>query len=148
MPHLTVQLTQDGAVVDAELMPDATERADMYKHGITVPGPAKIKMLIDTGAQRTSIDETVVAGWGLTGGTFTWLWVANGSRHATRRLKFKFEIINRSGSVVLANDPLEITIRKAGAFAGTQLSGLIGLDVLSLGSMTFNKPSGYCSLDF
>lgn len=148
MPRLTVQLTQDGAVVDAELLPDAAERADMYKHGIAVPGPAKIKMLVDTGAQRTSIDETVISGWGLTGGSFIWLWAANGTRQPARRMKFKFEIVDRSGHVMLAKDPLEITLRKTGAFAGTQLSGLIGIDVLNLGSMTFNNPSGYCSLDF
>ncbi len=105
-------------------------------------------MLVDTGAQRSSIDETVVASWGLTGGTFVWLQTSNGVQQPTRRMKFQFAIVDRSGQVIFKRDPLELTLRKTGAFAGTQLDGLIGLDVLNLGSMTYNRPTGYCVLDF
>jgi hypothetical protein len=105
-------------------------------------------MLVDTGAQRTSIDESIVASWGLTGGTFVWLQTADGRQQLTRRMKFQFEIVDRSGQIILRRDPLDVTLRKSGSFAGTQLGGLIGLDVLNLGAMIYNKPAGSCTLEF
>lgn len=148
MQRLIGQLTPDGAVVDALLEPNAAERQDLFRRGLPVPGPARLQMLVDTGAQRSSIDEMVVAGWGLTGGTFVWLQNSNGKQQPTRRMKFKFEIVDRSGQVILRRDPLELTIRKTGSFAGSQLTGLIGLDVLTLGWMQFNHPTGHFSLNF
>ena len=60
MPHLTLQITPIGPLVDF-ICGVSKPRADaLQKEGLAVPTPVNVKGLVDTGASITSIDPSVL----------------------------------------------------------------------------------------
>lgn len=66
MPHFTLQISPQGAVVDAAIMVSTARQQALTDAGLTVPSPQIVRALIDTGASISGVDPTTLAALGLT----------------------------------------------------------------------------------
>jgi hypothetical protein len=104
-------------------------------------------MLVDTGADHTTVHERALVGWNLTGGSFITV-NTNAGRSSRRRFDFALSILDENGQRVMSLDPLTMTITDADAFDDTPFLGLIGRDVLNLGRFLYDGPGFACTLTF
>ena len=65
MGYLTTKFGADGPVIDLTVWIGPAEAAKLQAAGRPVPGPATIRALVDTGADRTAVDLTVIRRLGL-----------------------------------------------------------------------------------
>jgi len=65
MPHFTIPISPQGAVLDAAVLVGDARRAALQKENLTVPDPQMIRALIDTGASISAIERKVLENLGL-----------------------------------------------------------------------------------
>jgi hypothetical protein len=66
MPHFTLQLSPQGAVVNAGIMVSSARQKMLQDSGQPIPPPQMLRALIDTGASISGVDPSVLAALGLT----------------------------------------------------------------------------------
>jgi hypothetical protein len=66
MPHLTVRITPDGAILDVKIGVSIPRAEALQKSGQIVPPLRPIRGLIDTGASCSAVDPSVLNALGLT----------------------------------------------------------------------------------
>ena len=148
MPSLTVPRSAAyGAVIDVVVGPDQILRVAYLQAMLQPSQPAAIRMLVDTGADHTTVHERALAGWILTGGSFITV-NTNAGRSSRRRHDFAFSILGAQGKPLISLDPLAMTITDSDAFDGAPFLGLIGRDVLNLGQFLYDGPASVCTLTF
>jgi hypothetical protein len=94
-------------------------------------------MLLDTGSDQSSIDESLNDTWGLnyTGGGWS------KTVHSTRPYRsIEVMLTLDPDEAVKTFDPLTVTVRQ-GAFDGESFKGLLGRDVLDQLVLNYNGPA-------
>lgn len=66
MPHFTLQISPQGAVIDAWIAVSAARQGALTAAAQPIPNPVKIRALIDTGATSTCLDPSVLQALNLT----------------------------------------------------------------------------------
>jgi hypothetical protein len=66
VPHFTLPISLDGALLDAVVLPSAARQEALVAEKIPVPAPITIRALIDTGANCSAVDPSVIFPLGLT----------------------------------------------------------------------------------
>jgi len=61
MPHFTLQISQQGPIVQAAIMVTLARREVLESSGLAVPDPQRISALIDTGASISGVDPSVLS---------------------------------------------------------------------------------------
>ena len=60
MPHFTLQISPQGALLDAWVSVSSARHAALTAIGQIIPNPVRIRALVDTGASATCIDHSVL----------------------------------------------------------------------------------------
>lgn len=145
MPVLTfTRSAAYGAIIDAALTPSAAERAAIPTLNATV-GELQLKMLVDTGADNTTLDEQRIAPWGLTAKSFFFTRTIAGQRPVWL---FELSLLLRDGNgqSLPIFEPLLVRTRERAVFDGLPYSGLIGRDVLDRCVLHYDGPASAWTL--
>jgi hypothetical protein len=137
----------DGPVVTVQIGPDLILRDAYSQANRSSPSAAPAKLLVDTGADRTSIHRSVFAGWIITGSRLVQV-IVNGAIVDRECFDVALSILDKAGRPIVHIDPLEITITDSAFFAKAGFKGLLGRDVLNLGTFLYDAPHGQCVLTF
>ena len=147
MRSLTVPILASGALIEVRVgLSDARRRA-LQRQGRQVPPPAKVTLLIDTGASMSLVDEAVMRTLQLTPTSAT-------SYHSssTNGIAQQCDVYDVSmvlGGQATANslriDPLAVM---ATAFINHPFDGLLGRDVLAKLQMGWSGPSQSLTLSY
>jgi len=128
-----------GVLMDVTIGVDAITSQALLAAGHLVPNPIITKALVDTGCTVTSIDQTLVTSLNLRTLGFTRIATANGITPVTQHeISLNFPGTPLSGKPILsvqsanlANQPFHI---------------LIGRDLMSNWTITYNGPAGFVSI--
>lgn len=134
-------------MVTATLLPSKKGRDELQQAGLPLAAPVVLRMLIDTGANETSIEEDAIQAWGLSYSGLGW-----GSSMGSRRVSLKrYEL-----SVVVSSpnnlasweiEPLMVTGWKT-RFNNGAYQGCIGRDVLDRALFVYNGALNNYTLAF
>lgn len=148
MPHLTLQLSQHGALLDVHVGVSQARRNALVAANQPVPNVVPTRMLIDTGASCTCIDLTVLNQLGLSPtGTAQVLTPSTGTApHSANQ----YDV-----SILIAfGNPLRLlysnhTIAVVEADLSAQgIQGLIGRDILAGSLLVYDGETGYFTISF
>jgi len=148
VPSLAFAKSTFGAVVQVSLRPSS--RALGAPPPLPVPArPLTLKMLLDTGAQDTSVCSSKIdPSWGLYPAT----WYASGTLNGTSLVEvyeLALSIHPSSGSVpFLELDPLNVASRPGDRFNGLPFHGVIGQDVLNRCRFVYDGLRHQCLLEY
>jgi hypothetical protein len=127
MPHLTFPLHTDGMVVQAEIGLIESDAAALVQAGRPIPRPVKVRALVDTGADRTSVATHVIQHLALAPFIYGILQTAGGSLKVNLyRVALSVSSLTSSAAPTLSLPDLlvsELTV-------SLPFDVLIGLDVL------------------
>jgi hypothetical protein len=144
MPILTFAKSALGAVVDVRLLPS---HAQLTAQAGVVATPADFKMLIDSGAEHTAVDESKIVPWNLYPATF-YLSQTLGSRNTVQVYELAITILGQNGHFAWAIDALRVTARTNSPFTGLPYEGVIGRDVLDRGLFVYDGISSRCTIAY
>jgi hypothetical protein len=145
MPHMTFALSSDGMIVPAEIALSAPEAQSTLLKGQQVPTPIRLRALIDTGADRTSVALHVFQQLGLAPLIPGFLHTAGGSFQVDlyRTSLTIFGPDGAAGPLLFLSDLLAAELTVPLAF-----DALIGLDVLSECLLIMDGPGQRFTLAF
>ena len=103
-----------------------------------------VSLLIDTGAERSVIDETLIDGWGLVYVSASWAATINGTRPIR---SFELALSLGHASAPLRIDSLIVMARRS-PFHGVPYRGLLGRDVLDRVLFEYDGPHHRCRLSY
>ena len=143
MPNLTFPRSALGAVVQFAIAPRHAQP------GIPAPkvGPTQVRLLVDTGADRTTLHESLLQPWAISPTSFGWRMTADALRPA-RLYEIDLQVLGPSALPVLRLDRLLVSTTDSGAFDDTPYKGLLGRDVLDQGLFIYNGANSHCTLAF
>jgi len=128
MPHLTLQLTTGGPIVDILVGVSQPRQAAIQRAGLSVPQPIQIRALLDTGASCTCVDPSVLNKLGLAPTGIAPMHTPSTGSQA--HVASQYDV-----SLILMHPMLTFTIHAApvveAQLAIQGIQGLIGRDVLS-----------------
>jgi hypothetical protein len=130
-----------GAIVDVTIQPSADAVAAT---GRPAPAPIKVKMLLDTGADQTALDEGQITQWGLIYVSMAFIGTMNGTRPA-RSYELQLQLSAPGAKEAWAVGPLIVMSRPS--FAGLPYVGLIGRDILDRVVFTYDGPAHRCAIE-
>ncbi|UXH78360.1 retroviral-like aspartic protease family protein [Roseateles amylovorans] len=147
MPVLTFSKSQLGPIVDVLIAPGREAAQRLPATGGTAPPlPQPIKMLVDTGAETSALDEALIEPWGIPYVRAGWARTMNGTK-PVRMYELALSIRGQAGQPSWNVDSLVVTARQE-PFVGAPYAGLIGRDLLDRAVFLFNGPGHQCTLAF
>lgn len=149
MPAIAFPKSALGAIVDVVLLPSSRHRLSPVglQHP---PAPIQLKMLLDTGAENTSVDSKQIdAAWNLTPRKF-YLSQSMGSLNKVAQFDLDLVILHgqQGPGPFWSHDPLLIACRTNDPFNGLPYNGVIGRDVLDRGLLFYDGINGRCTLGY
>lgn len=145
MLSLVFPKSQLGPIIDTTVAPSPAGANHLKTAGLQLPLPRQLKMLVDSGAETTVIDEDIATSFSLPYVGAAWARTMNGVRPA-RKYELTLTLFG-SNSVSWTSPPVHVMARRD-AFVGAPYAGLIGRDVLDLGLFILNGPAHHCTLSF
>ncbi len=145
MPHLTLQMSVGGPLVDVLIGVSHPRAQALQKAGQTVPNPARVRALVDTGASCTCVDPSILAALGLapTGITPIHTPSTGTQTHAANQYDVSLVLIHPALTLTLGAVPVvESQLKIQG------IQGLIGRDVLSNCLLVYDGPNRIFTLAF
>ena len=146
MPHLTLQISANGPIVELFVGVSAPRAEALKKANRPVPSPIMIRGLIDTGASCTSLDPSVLSALGIvsTGTTpihtpSTKLGVPHVAKQYDISVVLPHPMINRTFSAIPV---IESELAQLGIHA------LIGRDILAVCLLTYDGTAQTFTLGF
>lgn len=133
-----------GAIVNVTVDPSADAAAAA---GPSASGSIAVKMLLDTGAEQTALDESRIAQWGL-------FYVSAGFVNTMTGTKpvrlYELQLKLRAPDAPDSDDswtvgPLVVMARPS--FEGRPYAGVIGRDVLDRAVFTYDGPAHRCTIE-
>lgn len=144
MAYLTTTIGQAGPIIQVRVGISAVLRALLTSIGLSVPPAVQADLLVDTGAEGTAVDDTIIAALGLqpTGSAN----MRTPSTGAKPLIIPTFEI----ELTLPANNPKVFpTLTVCGGhFLTMGYHGLIGRDVLAHCRMDYDGPRDFVTLSF
>lgn len=130
----------DRPLVAVEVKPSLLQQQQLYQHPPNTIPSVDLTFLVDTGATNCAINEALIAGWHLPKVTPK---LVSGVQHPTVAAH-EYDLSLRLHAGVQADSWLHgsigVTALPAERFADQAFQGLIGADLLRLGSLTFDGP--------
>lgn len=135
-PHA---LFAGGVMMDMAVALDSVTAQSLHSIGQSIPTPIAVKALLDTGCTVTSVDQSIINRLGLKVRGYTTTHTAAGPQivgQYVAALSFpgtalQGKILHQVQSVNLSGQPFQI---------------LIGRDLMSSWSITYNGPAGFISI--
>ena len=148
MPHLTTDLSADGALIDFLVGVSAPHAKFFSAKGQAVPVPVKVRGIIDTGASITCIHTASIASLKLkvTGNVPIITPSTGTSNHLCDQCDVSIILVHPDSNVELATVPIITTDLSGLAQSGIQ--ALIGRDVLAKCLFFYNGASKRFALAF
>jgi predicted aspartyl protease len=145
MPHLNLQISANGPVMDVMVGVSAARREALQKGGQAVPAPVSMRALIDTGASCTCIDPSVLGQLSLTPTGATQI-------HTPSTGSAPHTLLTYDASLTLVHPRLQLQITTV-AVVATELEAqgiqaLIGRDILENCLLIYNGQEGTFTLAF
>jgi len=151
MPFCTLPSTKQGALIDVLVMPSRPQQTALAQAGKPVPAPVPARLLIDTGASCTSIDQAILTQLNLTARDM--IPIHTPTTGGTPHQAPQYDIGLAIPLVQPGRAAAPAYIINALPVIGTNLAaqgiqGLLGRDVLQKGLLTVNGPAGMYVLGF
>lgn len=143
MPVLTYTMPLCGPVIDVTLRP-----AQPLAPGIGLR-VRTVKLLVDTGADCTKIDEQIVTQWRLTPSSFSYggFKTLNGSTSGPQPLfNLNFEFFDAASATWPAGT-LDVATANHAAFTKEPFKGVLGRDILDRCVLRYDGPRRMFTLD-
>ena len=148
MPLLAFSKSTFGAVVDVRLMPSVAQLRMLGNRAAKVNANS-FKMLLDTGAEHSAVDETMVsASWGLYPTTFAISQTLNGRRAHVPIYELAVTIFDPNGNFAWEVDALQVSARAGSPFDETPYHGVIGRDFLDRGLLVYGGATSKCTIAY
>jgi hypothetical protein len=145
MPHITVQITTGGPILDVRIGVSQARAAALRTANQAVPNPVQIRGLIDTGASCTCIDPAVLSSLGLAPTGVSPMLTPSTGQQAHHANVYDVSLILVHPSLTLTHQNVPVAEAQL-AIQGIQ--ALIGRDVLRLCLLVYDGQSGVCTLAF
>lgn len=128
MPYLTLPITREGAVVEVLVSITSQRQEALSKDGKTIPSPIQVPALIDTGADASCVDSSIVASLQLnpTGCVNIHTPSTQGIPHASFQYDVKLILAHKDLSFVFQPTPI-----LEARFDQQRAKVILGRDVLS-----------------
>ena len=146
MPILRFPKSTLGHIIEVVAAPAPEWLAKLNQIGRQHPSPASFKMLIDTGADESAMDEDLLTGMGLAYASAGWIGTLNGTKPA-RKYEISLTLYDAQKKLQWTTAPLSVVARQQ-PFEGRPFRGLIGRDILDQAILTCDGPGHKCSLEF
>ncbi len=143
---LTLQFPKStlGPIVDVTIEPSSEAVAAT---GRPAPAAVKVRMLLDTGAEQTLLDEDQIAGWGLVYVSMAFIAGVTGTKPAR---KYDLNLRLSAPDAGSSKDcwPVgSVTVTSRPSFDGLPYVGLIGRDILDRAVFTYDGPGHRCTIE-
>lgn len=148
MPHVSCVISPWGPLLNV-VVGVSKPRADALRAaGQPIPHGVTAKLLVDTGATKTSIDSAVLAKLSLTPtGSANILTPSTGTAgHQVNTYDVGMAIFGATMSVLVSAIPAMAVLD--GNYQGQGIEGLLGRDVLASARMTYSGPDNFVYLSF
>lgn len=148
MPHFTLQVSPQGAVVSAGIMVSSARQQMLESTGQTVPLPQMIRALIDTGASISAVDPSILTALGLTptGEADIHTPSTAGVPVHTATYDVRIGILaGREGDVHFISETVQVT---ATGLESHGFQALIGTDILKRCILHYNGADGLFTLAY
>lgn len=146
MPVLTFAKSQLGPILEVTIAPGRDAMYQLDVGSKPRPQPQTVKMLVDTGAQGSALDENLVEPWAIPYVRAGWAKTMAGTT-PVRMYELALSLKGQAGQPTWDVDSLVITARRE-PFQGVPYAGLIGRDLLDRAVMIYNGPGHQCTLAF
>lgn len=145
MPCLTFNLSANGSLLDLAVSISKPRQVALQKAGKTIPSPAKMRGLIDTGASCTCIDPEIIKSLNLapTGVTSIATPSTGKNAHICNQFDVSIKLVHPSHVYTISVLPIIETHLSHLGF-----DALIGRDVLSRCLLVYNGPNNTYTLAF
>jgi len=146
MPVLNFAKSQLGPIVDVMVSPGREATAQIVAGGQSHPVPQTVKMLVDTGAETSALDENIIEQWQISYVRAGWARTMTSTK-PVRMYDLALSLKGQQGQPSWDVGSLVVTARRE-PFEGMPYSGLIGRDLLDRAVFVFNGPGHHCTLAF
>lgn len=145
--QLVLSAQRNGLLVDVNVGLSAARRAALYKRNLPCPPAVQTTLIIDTGADSTMIDESLIRSLQLTPTDQARVLTSQsrGVPEPCDVYDVELEIINRTGNPSWRVQPLQVLARP---LHNQSMGGMLGRDVLSLGVLIYDGPRKFFSLTY
>jgi hypothetical protein len=143
---LTLQFSKSqlGPIVDVSIERVSCASGEASSSPVGDQMPIALKMLIDTGAEQTAIDEAAIDEWGLVYVGMSFVRTMTGTRPVRNyELNLRLTSSNPTGSWHVGS---VVVMATRGSFEGVPYRGLIGRDILDRVVFTYNGPAHLCTI--
>lgn len=144
MPHLSGQITPWGPLINVVVHVSGPRSTALEKAGLVIPTPQIARLVVDTGASATAIDESILKPLGVmpTGQIAIHTPSTQGQPHSCNQYDVGITLLGGANEVVYLNTALPII---EGQFKAQGIDGLLGRDVLAKSRMTYlGHDDWYC----
>ena len=145
MPSITLPISELGPVIEVALQLSKPHRSLLAKHGLPIPQPILVKVLVDTGASATCIDQAHLKLLGIkpTGVVLMYTPSTKGKPVHCNQYDIDLSVIMGGAIHHLQTLPLIETV-----FTGQGIDGLLGRDALAHGLLIYNGSEKEFTLTF
>jgi hypothetical protein len=150
MPQITLPVTPQGLLLEIVIAASTPRQAALQANGQPIPALVQIKALVDTGADSTVIDQTVIAKLGIPPTGITMIHSATSGVQPVpcRTFDVLLGIPGHSpGTVIVVVGALAVVESDFSAHAA-HYNALLGRDVLDRGVLIYNGTAGVFTLSF
>jgi len=137
MPHFSIQMTHVGPVLDV-LIGLSTSRANAIRlSGVEMPPVQSVRMLVDTGAEGTCLDPSVLKALHLTPTGIIDVHTSTTGNNPVRSRQYdvSLRIVPASGTPLLIE---HLAVSEHEFFASHNIHGLLGRDFLKQSFFSYN----------
>ena len=146
MSHFSNSIGPNGPILNVLVAPSAPRRIALEEAGKVIPPPVAARLLIDTGASLTSIDESILATLNLKPtGAISMLTPSTGS-NAVQMPTYDVELLftGHAGAAHMFQSMPVIGCD----FSAQGIDGLFGRDALAQSRLTYGGPDDFYMLSF
>ncbi|WP_372484152.1 hypothetical protein AB9H29_14455 [Stenotrophomonas sepilia] len=150
MPNLNIPIGPQGPVVDVYVGVSSARQRALQDNGQPVPNLQRVRLLIDTGASRTTICDSVMSQFAMqpTGQVP----VSTPSTGATPVYMSLYDVnlyfLFQGGAVPPPMHMVDTVPVIATDFQAQGIQGLVGRDILARGSLIYHGDINLCTLTF
>lgn len=148
MPHISGTITPWGPLINVMISLSQPRLQALQQLGMPVPPPKVAKLVVDTGASMTAIDEAILTALNLTptGTQSIHTPSTQGTPHQVNLYDVGIIIFgfpNMPPALVVGAHPVI-----DGNYKAQGIDGLLGRDILSMGRVIYGGPDSYFMISF
>lgn len=147
MPSITTGNSQYGPTLNVLIGPSIHLQHAMIAAGVPVPPPVNGVFLVDTGASLTAVDAAIIIPLGLnpTGAVMIHTPLTAGNAVSMPQFDLMVYVPGAANSQGWLIESIPVM---ASSFAGQDIDGLIGRDIIDRGLLVYNGHAGHFTLAY